>query len=49
MFAMQTFNSSYAEVDAMELEILLDLISVYEKINDTGNKNKKGQTYQVLD
>lgn len=47
---MKTFNSSYAEVDAMELETLLDLISVYDKINDTDTgKNKKGQTYNVLD
>lgn len=50
MFAIKTFNSSYAEIDNMELEILLDLISVYDKINDTPNeKKKKGQTYAVLD
>lgn len=49
MFAMKTFNSSYAEVDNMELETLLDLISVYDKINDTSADKKKGQTFTVLD
>ena len=50
LFAMREFNSSYAEVDNMDLETLLDLICVYDKINDTEtSKNKKGHTYKVLD
>lgn len=48
---MKTFNSSFAEIDNMELGTLLDLINVYEKINDTDKikQNKKGVTYKVLD
>ncbi len=38
VFAMKTFNSSFAEVDGMELETLSDLISVYEKISDAPTK-----------
>ena len=53
MFAIKTFNSSYSEIDNMELETLLDLICVYDKINDnTDNaaKSKKGTvTYKVID
>jgi len=46
---MSTFNSSYAVVDNMELETLLALLSVYDKINDSPDKTKKGQTFTVLD
>ena len=50
---MKEFNSSYSEIDEMELETLLDFISVYDKINDnTDNaaKSKKGTvTYKVID
>ena len=51
LFAMKTFNSSYAEIDDMELETLLDLIFVYDKINTSlKTKADKGVvTYQVLD
>lgn len=51
MFAMKTFNSSYTEIDDMELETLLDLINVYDKINDAPKtKADKGTvTYKVLD
>lgn len=49
MFAMRTFNSSYADVDKMELDILLDFIGVYEKINDAPADKKKGKSYTVLD
>ena len=52
LFAMKEFNSSYSEIDEMDLETLLDFISVYEKINDaeTGKPDKKGTiTYKVLD
>lgn len=52
LFAMKEFNSSYSEIDEMELETLLDLISVYDKINDASEsdkENKKGTiTYKVL-
>jgi len=47
---METFNSSFAAIDNMELATLLDLISVYEKITDAATgKKQKGQTYTVLD
>ena len=39
IFAMKTFKSSFAEVDTMNLDLLLDLINVEEKITD-GVKNK---------
>lgn len=32
LFAIKTLNSSFAEVDALELDTLADLISVYDKI-----------------
>ena len=52
MFAMKEFNSSYSEILDMELETLLDLICVYDKINDadSGKSEKKGKIkYKVLD
>ena len=51
LFAMREFNSSFAEIDNLDLETLLDLISVYDKINDTtsNKKNKNAVTYKVLD
>ena len=39
IFAMKTFKSSFAEVDEMNLDLLLDLINVEEKITN-GVKNK---------
>ena len=49
LFAMKEFNSSYSEIDEMELETLLNLISVYNKINDDTKPEKKGIKYKVLD
>lgn len=49
---MKEFNSSYSEVDEMELETLLDFMGVYEKINDTekSKSDKRGTvTYKVID
>lgn len=43
LFGMKTFNSSFSEIEEMELDLLLDLINVNEKITDDvkSNKNKK--------
>lgn len=49
LFAMKAFNSSFAEIDAMDLDVLLDLISVQEKLSDSGKSDKKIRTYKVLD
>lgn len=44
LFAMETFNSSLAEIDAMDLELLLDLISVHSKLTERVDK-KSRQAY----
>jgi hypothetical protein len=50
LFATKTLNSSFADVLNMDLELLLDLLNVNAKCNDTDNKKeKKGVTYKVLD
>lgn len=38
LFAIKTLNSSFAEVDSLELETLAELISVYDKINGDAKK-----------
>lgn len=38
LFAMKNFNSSFFEIDAMNLDLLLDLINAEEKITDDTNK-----------
>ena len=51
LFAMKNFNSSFAEIDNMDLDLLLDFINVYDKINDTdtNKQDKNCITYKVLD
>lgn len=42
LFAMETFNSSLSEIDAMDLGLLLDLINVHCKITDSAS-SKSGR------
>ncbi len=50
LFAMKTFNSSFAEVLKIPLKLFLDLVSVYEKTNEVENlKPQKKVKYKVLD
>lgn len=45
MFAIKTLNSSFAEIDAMDLSTLTDLIRVYEKISVESKDEKDKITY----
>lgn len=45
LFAMKTFNSSFAEVEAMDVETLAELISVYDKLNS----DPKGKAVYIDD
>lgn len=50
LFAMKTFNSSFAEIDDMDLGLFLDLLNVYDKVNDAEKeKNDNKIRYKVLD
>jgi hypothetical protein len=47
---MKTFNSSFAEIDDMDLGLFLDLLNVYDKVNETEKeKNDNKIRYKVLD
>ena len=39
--ACKILNSSFHEVDGMEIDTLLDLLDVWEKVNGTGGKVEK--------
>lgn len=41
VFAAKELHSSFAAVRNMDLELLLDMISVYEKIVDVDDKDTK--------
>lgn len=39
--ACEILHSSFCEVDAMEVETLIELLDVWDKLHDTGGKKSK--------
>ena len=48
LFAMKTFNNSFADTMGMELALFIALIKVYQKVNGVPDENKIVSIKDVL-
>lgn len=48
LFAMKTFNNSFADTMKMDLAIFIELISVYQKVNGAHEEKKIVSIKDVL-
>ena len=48
IFAAKEFKNSFAAINDMDLEFLLDCIGVYEKLTDTDDKKKIAYIDDIL-